>query len=170
MKMQRLLTAFAASFVFLPIGAGAQVTRSANVSGDSLYKTIYTLDSVFFDAYNRCDVARIKAFFTEDLEFYHDQTGLSGRDSVMKDLQKYVCGKVRRDLVNGTFEVNLLKGYGAVSTGLHMFCDPRTYRVCEDKTSGIAKFVNLWRYKDGKWLMSRVISYDHVSSHQRGGT
>lgn len=145
----------------------SSATAQSRSSGDSLYQTIFALDSAFFEAYNRCEIDKVKALFSPDLEFYHDQTGLSHLPSVMNDLRKYVCGKVHRDLVPNTFEVNVLKGYGAVSSGIHMFCDSRKYRKCEDASSGIAKFVNLWRFKDGKWLMSRVISYDHVSSHAR---
>jgi hypothetical protein len=26
---------------------------------------------------------------------------------------------------------------------------------------GEAKFIHLWRYKDGAWKVARVISYDH---------
>ena len=83
----------------------------------------------------------------------------------MSDLRKYICGKVHRDPVPGTLEVYPLKGYGAVASGLHRFCDSRTYRTCEEGTSGVAKFVTLWRKQNGKWRMSRVISYDHASSH-----
>jgi hypothetical protein len=25
----------------------------------------------------------------------------------------------------------------------------------------VGKFLNIWRYKDGQWQMTRVISYDH---------
>ena len=32
-----------------------------------------------------------------------------------------------------------------------MFCDPRVHRVCDEQTSGIAKFVILWQLKDGTW-------------------
>ena len=149
--------------IIVPTKSEAQ---SATVN-DSLYRAIAALDSAFFEAYNRCEIDKVKSFFAPDLEFYHDQTGLSRLPQVMNDLRKYVCGKVHRDLVPDTFEVNVLKGYGAVSSGIHKFCDSRKYRKCEDATSGVAKFVTLWQLKNGKWLMSRVISYDHISSHQR---
>ena len=120
-----------------------------------------------FDAYNRCDLVRLGSFFTEDLEFYHDQTGLArGRQSFIDAVRKNICGKVRRDLVRSSLEVFPLKGYGAVETGGHMFCDPRVHRVCDEETSGIAKFVILWQLKDGTWSIPRVISYNHVSSKQ----
>jgi hypothetical protein len=68
-------------------------------------------------------------------------------------------------LVRGSLEVYPLKGYGAVEIGGHMFCDPRVHRVCDETTSGIAKFVMLWQLKDGTWSIPRVISYNHVSKH-----
>ncbi|MDQ6873144.1 MAG: nuclear transport factor 2 family protein, partial [Gemmatimonadota bacterium] len=133
-------------------------------SSDSLFRTIAGLDSVLFDAYNRCDLVRLGSFVAEDLEFYHDQTGLArGRQPFIDAVRQNICGKVRRDPVRSSLEVYPLKGYGAVETGGHMFCDPRVHRVCDEKTSGIAKFVILWQLKDGTWSIPRVISYNHVS-------
>jgi hypothetical protein len=133
-------------------------------SSDSLFRTIARLDSAMFDAYNRCDLVRLGSFVTEDLEFYHDQTGLArGRQSFIDAVRENICGKVRRDLVRSSLEVFPLKGYGAVETGGHMFCDPRVHRVCDEETSGVAKFVILWQLKDGTWSIPRVISYNHVS-------
>jgi hypothetical protein len=135
-------------------------------SHDSLFRTIASLDSALFDAYNRCDLVRLGSFVAEDLEFYHDQTGLArGRQSLIDGVRENICGKVRRDLVRNSLEVHPLKGYGAVETGEHLFCDPRVHRVCENATSGIAKFVMLWQLKAGTWSITRVISYDHVSRH-----
>jgi len=145
--------------------AGAQAPPSAQ-SSDSLYRTIAGLDSAMFDAYNKCDLVRLGSFFAEDLEFYHDQTGLArGRQPFLTAIRENICGKVRRDLVKGSLEVYPLKTYGAVETGDHMFCDPRVHRVCDETFSGIAKFVMLWEQKDGAWRITRVISYNHVSKH-----
>jgi hypothetical protein len=135
---------------------------------DTLFRTIAALDSALFDAYNVCDLGRLGSYVSDDLEFYHDQTGLArGRQALVDGVRQNVCGKVRRDLVPGTLEVHPLKGYGAVETGVHLFCDPRVYRTCSDTTSGSAKFVTLWRLADGVWQATRVISYDHVSSYAR---
>ncbi len=73
------------------------------------------------------------------------------RPKLMDDLRKNICGKVHRDPVPGTLEVYPLKGYGAVATGLHRFCDSRKYRTCVEGESGVAKFVTLWRKDNGKW-------------------
>jgi len=157
------LVALAALALFSS-SAGAQADRGA-AAEDTLFRQIAASDSAFFDAYNNCEMSKMKSYFTTDVEFYHDQSGLSHLPKLMSDLQKNICGKVHRDPVPGTLEVYPLKGYGAVATGLHRFCDSRKYRTCEEGASGVAKFVTLWRRQNGKWRMSRVISYDHASSH-----
>ena len=44
---------------------------------DPLLKTIQSLDTKLFDAYNHCDLTTLGVMVSDDLEFYHDQTGLS---------------------------------------------------------------------------------------------
>ena len=144
--------------------ASAQ-TKTVGAPDDTLFRQIASSDSAFFDAYNNCQLATMKSYLTSDIEFYHDQSGLSHLPKLMDDLQKNICGKVHRDPIPGTLEVYPLNGYGAVATGLHRFCDSRKYRTCVEGESGVAKFVTLWRRENGKWRMSRVISYDHESSH-----
>lgn len=141
--------------------------RPSKEESDALFRTISSLDAELFDAYNRCDVEKLASFFTEDLEFYHDQTGLSrGRQAMVDALKQNICGKVRRDLEPGTLEVHPLKGYGAVEIGEHRFCNPKEHEKCVEGNSGIAKFVHLWQNQGGTWKITRVISYDHVSSHE----
>jgi hypothetical protein len=62
-------------------------------------------------------------------------------------------------LVNGTLEVYPMKGYVGVELGTHRFSHPGS-----DTDQGDAKFVHLWQYQNGKWLVTRVISYDHNDS------
>jgi hypothetical protein len=126
-------------------------------TNDALLRTMESLDSAVFDAYNRCDMEKFGSYFTADVEFYHDKSGLTlGRQSVVESVRKYICGKVRRELVAGTLEAYPMEGYGAVAMGAHRFCELGTQK-CE----GIAKFIHLWRNKDSVWEMTRVISYDH---------
>jgi ketosteroid isomerase-like protein len=133
---------------------------------DELFRTISSLDAEVFDAYNRCDLEKLATYFIEDLEFYHDQSGLSRtRKEMIDGVRKYVCGKARRDLVPGTLEVYPLNNYGAVEIGSHRFCDPKKFEKCGEQDSGIAKFVMIWQHQDGgAWKITRVISFDHVSS------
>lgn len=132
-------------------------------AGDPLYKTVAGLDRSLFAAYNSCDLAFMGGIVTDDLEFYHDRTGLAvGRGPFIESMQKYICGKVHRDLIEGTLEVYPLKGYGAVEIGSHRFCDARKYSTCVEAKSGDAKFVMLWRQDQDGWKLARVISYDHL--------
>ncbi len=125
-----------------------------------LTQTISEQDTKLFYAYNHCDLKTLGAMVSDDLEFYHDQTGLMvGKAPFLEAIQNNICGKVERTLVPGTLEVYRLKGYGAVEIGVHRF-----HRAGDDKDlGGEAKFVQLWQNKDGVWKVTRVISYDHES-------
>ena len=90
-----------------------------------LTRTVTALDTKLFDAYNHCDLKTLGAMVSDDLEFYHDQTGLMvGKAPFLEAIQKNICGKVERTLVPGTLEVHRLKGYGAVEIGVHRFHHP----------------------------------------------
>ena len=137
--------------------------QQAKAPPDELFRTIASLDAALFDAYNRCDVEKFASLIADDLEFYHDQTGLSrGKQSTIDALKNNVCGKVHRDLVSGTLEVYPLNKFGAVEIGIHRFCDPKMGKCGEG--SGEAKFIHLWENKNGTWQLTRVISYDHCSN------
>jgi hypothetical protein len=131
----------------------------ASATKDPLFQTIASLDTSLFDAANRCDLDKLGTFFTDDLEFYHDRSGLSvGKQDFLDKSKNNICGKVRRELVPGSLEVYPLKGYGAVEIGVHRFYHPGH----DDKMSiGEAKFIHICQYKDGAWKISRVISFDH---------
>ena len=125
-----------------------------------LTRTVTELDTKLFDAYNQCDLKTLGAMVTDDLEFYHDQTGLMvGKAPFLEAIKKNICGKVERTLVPGSLEVYRLKGYGAVEIGVHRFHRPGH----AEELGGEAKFVELWQNKDGVWRLTRVISYDHES-------
>ncbi len=144
-----------------------EAQRPGKEESDALFRTISSLDAELFDAYNRCDLEKLASFFTEDLEFYHDQTGLDrGRQALVDAVKKNICGKVRRDLEPGTLEVYPLKNYGALEIGEHRFCNPKEHEKCVEGNSGIAKFVMLWQNQGGTWKITRVISFDHVNSHE----
>jgi hypothetical protein len=123
---------------------------------EELTRAITALDKQLFDAYNTCNIDKLGTLVTDDLEFYHDKTGLAvGKQPFLDAIKKNICGKVTRELVQGSLEVYPLHGYGAVEIGVHRFHHPG------DRDVGEAKFVTLWQYKDGAWKVSRVISYDH---------
>jgi hypothetical protein len=144
-----------------PSASGLTTDANKNpseMSQDELFRTIKKLDAELFDAYNRCELEKLGSFLPDDLEFYHDQGGLvaTTREQLLAAVKQNICGKVHRELVSGTLEVYPMKGYGAVELGTHRFSHPGI-----DAEGGDAKFVHLWKYGNGKWLVTRVISYDH---------
>jgi ketosteroid isomerase-like protein len=155
-KFCALLSMVLVSGAFVPAGAQAVQSLDSIKSQEELAQTITALDKQLFDAYNTCNIEKLGTFVTDDLEFYHDKTGLAvGKQPFLDAIKKNICGKVTRELVQGSLEVYPLHGYGAVEIGLHRFRHPG------DRDAGEAKFVHLWQYKDGAWKISRVISYDH---------
>jgi ketosteroid isomerase-like protein len=123
-----------------------------------LASTVKALDKAMFDAYNACDLPKMKAYFASDVEFYHDQGGLmTGVDPVMEATKKNTCGKVRRELL--TIEVYPIAGYGAVETGTHTFHNRSSGK--EEGGQKAAKFLHIWQNKGGEWRLTRVVSYAH---------
>jgi hypothetical protein len=124
-----------------------------------LDKTVTALDAALFDSYNHCDLQKFSSFFVDDVEFYHDQGGLTlGNAALTASVKKNICGQTTRELVPGTLQVFYMKGYGALEVGVHRFHHPG-----HEDTIGVGegKFIHLWQYKDGAWKITRVISYDH---------
>lgn len=127
-----------------------------------LRATITALDKRLFDAYNTCDLDTLSKLVSDDLEFYHDKTGLAvGRTVFLKAIKENICGKVHRTLIPDSLEVYPLEHFGAVEIGSHTFTHPGI-----DTDQGDARFVMLWRKGNGNWQLTRVISYDHGSKQQ----
>jgi hypothetical protein len=146
------------AFVF----ADAQAVQAFDTikSQEELTRAVTTLDAQLFDSYNTCNLEKFSSFFVDDVEFYHDKTGLMvGRKPLTESIKTNICGKVTRELVAGTLEVYPIHGYGAVEIGVHRFHHPGTQ---DHDVVGEAKFIHLWQYKDGAWKITRVISYDHA--------
>ena len=146
----------------LPFATGGAQSRQGKEVPDELFRTISSLDSAVFDAFNRCDLKTFATFFADDIEFYHDKNGLSrSRESLIESVKNNICGKVRRDLIPGTLEVYPIPGHGAVEIGAHRFYEKRSGK--DDVASGEAKFMHIWQNKDGAWKITRVISYAHYA-------
>ena len=117
------------------------------------------MDSVMFSAFNARDLKQLGTMFTRDLEFYHDQTGLTSYEENMEAFESlFERGDgLRRDLVPGSLEIYPVKDYGAIEVGEHTFCHGEGGR--ED--CGTFPFVMVWRKDGATWKVSRVISYGH---------
>lgn len=120
-----------------------------------LYQTVLKLDSTFFEAYNTCNINKQKEFYSDSIEFYHDKSGLeTSKKVLLENTQKYICGKVTRELVKGSVEVSPIPGYGAAEIGSHMFHNNQE----KNDTPHPSKFVIIWQNKNDKWTITRVIS------------
>lgn len=128
-----------------------------------LDKAITALDTKLFDAYNHCDLKTFDSLLADDVEFYHDQGGVTlGRQKLTESIKNNICtGDTQRVLVPGTLKIYYMKGYGAIEMGVHRFMHPKTEAV---NGTGEASFVQLWQCKDGIWKLTRVLSYDHHSA------
>jgi ketosteroid isomerase-like protein len=121
-----------------------------------LYNTIVAMDSVYFEAYNTCDLDKQASIYSDNIEFYHDKGGLmTSKQDLLDAIEQNICGKVTRELVKGSIEVYPIKDYGAVEIGLHKFHN----NMEEEKTpSNIGKFIIIWQHINDDWKISRVVS------------
>jgi hypothetical protein len=143
----------------------AQTTQSESTLDASrvgaLFEELAHMDSAVFDAsFVSCDHEKANAIFTHDVEFYHDKTGFQSGRQVHENTKKLTesCpGErgIRRELVAGSLQVFPIKDFGAVQMGVHRFIERGS------PTMTVAKFVHLWKKEDGKWRLSRVLSFDH---------
>jgi hypothetical protein len=71
------------------------VRAQSTAANDTLFETVQSLDTQLFDAYNHCDLATMSSLVSDDLEFYHDKTGLSvGKQVFIEGIKNNTCGKV----------------------------------------------------------------------------
>ena len=143
-------------FLVLAIPASAQEKKAAPASKE-LYKEIERAESILFHAFNKQDMTTFKAMFTEDLEWFQDNGGLIPYKTVFENFGNTFRNenKLTRELVKGSLEVHPIKDYGAIQIGKHQF------RHIENgkEEVGTFKFLMIWENKNGKWRISRVVSY-----------
>lgn len=146
---------FTSVIVLYCLSSRAQSQATYKPESKELYNTIVHMDSVYFNAYNNCDMDTQASIYADSIEFYHDRGGLeTSKKALLKAIKENICGKVTRELVPGSIEVYPIPGYGAVEMALHRFIN----HAENDHLSPPSKFVVIWWLKDGKWQITRVIS------------
>ena len=132
--------------------------RQQATSGE-LYERIAKMDRAVFDAFNAHDLERLMAFFTDDLEFYDDGSGVKDHAASKEDFASVFKNvpDLHRELVPSTLEVYPLPGYGAIEVGEHRFCHQENGK----QDCGVMKFSMVWRKTGETWKLSRVLSYAH---------
>lgn len=131
-------------------------TERAPANKGRLYDELARLDEALFDAaFVACDEPAFRALFTNDAEFYHDQSGVTVGDEVRKLNGCPADNGVRRVRVPESLRVYPVKGHGAIQAGEHWFVEEGAAH------STHARFIHLWKRDGDAWRVARVLSFDH---------
>jgi hypothetical protein len=161
MKSLKIPSFIFSTVVFLglnPVKTLAQVTtpKYEMTVTKEFYNNIVSLDSLFFDAYNRCNVGVMDSLMSKTWSFTMIRVvSQIRRRKQWKLSEKNICGKVTRELLKGSIEVYQINNYGAVEIGFHGF---HNNQEKETGPTHFSKFVHIWRLQDNKWRITRVIS------------
>lgn len=147
------------------LAAGLAATPNAT---ETLREQIRQADTQLFAvAFEACDADKAAAMTTEDMEFFHDKDGKSA--SKRDDFRRSVAAlcestrvshtHLRRELAESSLQVFPLHDDRALEIGDHRFHERDAKGV--EHWTGQARFIQVWRRVDGRWLAERVISYDH---------
>jgi len=154
-KSTVLLALFIVMVTSVTASAQSGETNMYKPESEALYHTIVHMDSLYFNAYNTCDMAAQSAILADSIEFYHDKGGLmTSKKGLLDAIKQNICGKVTRVLVQGSIEVYPIAGFGAVEIGYHRFVNHQE----SETPSKPGRFVIIWRHTNGKWQMYRIVS------------
>lgn len=151
------------SILLLAPALHAQTPATDPVRSGPLFDELARMDSILFDAsFVTCSAEVANSIFTEDVEFFHDQTGMASGEQVRENTARLTDScpgeqGVTRTVVPGSLEVYPLREYGAIQMGVHRFDE----RGASERT--VAKFVHVWQNTTGAWRLARVLSFDHRS-------
>lgn len=155
--------------MFALLAVCVATTAQAQVSRDSeLFKSLKEQDKSFFEkGFNQCDMDYLKTAISENLTFYHDQSGFQDRKKFLENVKKYIVGKDGkkpiRKLNEGSLVVFPLYNdgvlYGAIQRGIHHFYIRESGK--EDVWTSTARFTTVWTLNEDEWIVSSVLSYDH---------
>ncbi|PZU82812.1 MAG: serine hydrolase [Chryseobacterium sp.] len=150
--------------LFLSVGnLNAQIDKNS-----SLFLELKKQDSIFFErGFNNCDIAYLEKSVDDNLKFYHDKGGSQDKKLFLERTKQNICGnpnqKPIRKVIENSLEVFPLYNngelYGAIQSGEHRFYIREKGK--QDALGGQAKFTTVWTKKDGNWVMSDILSYDH---------
>src|SRR4051794_40671903 len=161
--------------VLLPAALAAPAPQPTAVSipdQPELTRQIEKADAELFKLFfeGPCDTARFRSMITDDVEFYHDKGGFNVRkpqdfvgqfEDRCRKLADSASWRQRRELVASSLHVDPIPGWGAMEIGDHVFYERRGVDGAW-KLVGKASFAMVWVLgSDGKWRVSRVLSYAH---------
>ena len=145
-------------------------------SDPALTQQVRQADLALFDLYftGKCDAPRFRSMLRPDIEFYHDKAGFNvhSADEFVANYEDKCharddpkAPRLRRQLVDSSYHVDPVPGWGAIETGEHLFYEQDGASGPEHLV-GRAAFAQLWVLEpDGRWRLSRVLSYSHQPAH-----
>lgn len=140
-------------------------------SAVQLHQQLSQKDAEFFQrGFNQCDLSYLDANISNNLRFYHDQSGVQDKKLFMQNTRQYLCGdplhKPIRQLSAGSLSTFPLYQngvlYGAIQHGTHEFYLREPGKA--DRLTGTARFTSVWLKQGDNWLLSDVLSYDHQAA------
>jgi len=139
--------------------AFTQAVSGQVLKTDELYLEILEMDRALFEAFNNRNLQKQETIFAQDIEFFHDQGGMSRYDELIENTKRLFAqnNELKRTLVPSSLEIYPIKGYGALQVGEHTFCHVGNGR----NDCGTFKFVHVWQQRSDGWKLTRVISYGH---------
>ncbi len=167
----QLWTRLAGAMCLEMLGTAIAVAQSSQLSpaapqgalpaSSGLHQTIAALDRRLFDAFNSCDTATMRELMEPGLEFYQDNDDSTFSRDQLEASQRLRCqggtSRIVRELSSLT--VYPLKNFGALQVGQHNFYPLQNGR--KGALDSTPLFMHVWRNNQGKWTLSRVISYGH---------
>jgi hypothetical protein len=161
-KVYRLFSAIIVVAALLGISSFAFKSGSNQTdtpTSGPLYNEIARLDSLMFDAFNVRNINLLKQFFDQGLELYQDNIGVRNYNETVAAFtqlfeKEYI---LTRKPVPGSMEVYPIKDYGAIQTGQHIFSHLENGK----EETATYKFMQIWQKKEGKWRVTREITYGH---------
>ncbi len=122
---------------------------------------------LFQVGFNQRDLQPFEDLIADDLEFYHDQSGvIMGKEPFLKNTEEGLFALdylATRELIEGSTKIYPLydqgKLYGIIQEGAHQFF--AKYANKKRTLTSTAKFSHLWIKEGNHWLLKRVLSFDH---------
>lgn len=161
-------------FFFTILLLSFQITTAQVDTTSELYKTIKEMDEILFEnGFNKCFISDMAPLISKDLEFYHDQGGVTTtKEKFLLSIEQNICSKPAqkpiRKLVEKSLEVFPLYEngvlYGAIQNGIHEFFIKETNK--EPYLTSTAKFTHLWIKDSDTWKLKRVLSYNHKAPNK----
>lgn len=150
------------AMVLISPNASVQTSVHQTPTGPELTNLVIDLDAKLFRAYNDCDLEAFASMLAPNIDAYHDFGGHAvGRDTLKRLVQTNICSgpRIRRELIPGSMEVSPIRGVGAVQTSASLFW--RRQPDGTDAKLDTARDIKLWEQRQGVWLLTFWISYDH---------